>query len=97
MNVKAGWEGTDFGRLSELRNNGHKILAIATRSDGYVFYLTERQHYGVRVIAGCRNFTIGQYRRHVTHQLKHARYNYHARKARETRAILDVFANRKVY
>ena len=96
MNTNKGWLGSDFTRLTELNANGRKILAVATRSDGFVFFLVVIDGEP-RVLAGCRNFTIGQYRRHVAHQLKHAKYNYNARKARETRAILDVFANRQVY
>ena len=40
------------------------IIQGATRSDGYAFMLTNYKDEGVRVKAGCRNFTLVEARKH---------------------------------
>ncbi len=40
------------------------IIQGAVRSDGYVFILTNLKDEGVRLIAGCRNFTLLEARAH---------------------------------
>ena len=40
------------------------IVQGAVRSDGYVFMLTNLKDEGVRLKAGCRNFTMAEARQH---------------------------------
>lgn len=53
-----------FDRYWRLLNDGHKVLAVATRSDGHVFYLTEKNGTR-RIIAGCQNQTVPEFRKHA--------------------------------
>jgi hypothetical protein len=61
-----------------------RLLACASRlQDPYVFYAFELQAGGVKIKAGCRWFTVAEYRAHVA-----ATYGGTA-KGRETSDILD--------
>ena len=60
-----------------------RILASANRLDGYTFYAFELEVGGVKISAGCRWFTVAEFRAHVL-----AEYPDTA-KARETGDILD--------
>lgn len=74
----ADLQGADL-RGADLR--GVKgFLYLTQRSDGYTFYLTQRDTWLIR--AGCRLMTIAQYRTHVQGYENSV-------KQRETTAILD--------
>ncbi|MCA6318747.1 pentapeptide repeat-containing protein, partial [Phenylobacterium sp.] len=63
-------------------------LAAAERMDGYTFHLFRLKDGSHKVLAGCRWFTIPEYRAHVASE-------YPATdKARETLDILDFFERR---
>ncbi|WP_296547726.1 hypothetical protein, partial [Phenylobacterium sp.] len=63
-------------------------LAAAERLDGYTFHLFRLEDGEHMVMAGCRWFTIPEYRTHVASE-------YPATdKARETLDILDFFERR---
>ena len=63
-------------------------IAAADRMDGYTFHLFRLEDGSHKVMAGCRWFTIPEYRSHVA-----AEYPDTAR-ARETLDILDFFERR---
>lgn len=77
---------SNYSMLSE---RGIPVYAIATRSDGFTFYLGFHTDSGTyRIWAGCKKcWTMAQYRRH----LKHYRGRQGRRKAKETKLILDLF------
>ena len=59
-----------------------RLLAIATRLDGYTFYAFEIAEGGVKINAGCRWFTPAEFRKHV------ARSYPGTKKADETLSII---------
>jgi len=62
-----------------------RIFASANRLDGYTFFAFELEAGGVKIAAGCRWFTVAEFRAHVA-----AGYPYPGTdKASETLAILD--------
>jgi hypothetical protein len=60
-----------------------RILASANRGDGYTFYAFELEAGGVKIKAGCRWFTVSEFRAHIL-----AKYP-DTDKATETGDILD--------
>jgi hypothetical protein len=65
-----------------------RLIASASRSDGYVFYAFEMMAGGVKIMAGCRWFTPKEYRIHI-------RTEYPATdKGVETGRILDLIEGR---
>lgn len=72
-----------------LSERGIPVYAIATRSDGFTFYLGFHTGSGTyRIWAGCKQcWSMAQYRRH----LKHYRGRQGRRKMKETKLILDLF------
>jgi uncharacterized protein YjbI with pentapeptide repeats len=60
-----------------------RILASVDRTDGYTFYAFELEAGGVKISAGCRWFTVAEFRAHIL-----AEYPDTA-KATETGDILD--------
>ena len=94
---RADLGGADLSRADLSRANlggadlsGTKIkqlLARAGRLDGYEFFAFETDQ-GLIVRAGCRQFTIAEYRAHVEAQYPGTD------KARETSDILDFFEKR---
>lgn len=91
-NFNTGYNDDQFARRTALTQRGYTILAIATRSDGYMFYLVRRYSDDKPTIwAGCKqNYTQAEYRRHIR-----ASHSYRGRagrwKTKETLAILDLF------
>ena len=63
-------------------------IAAAERRDGYTFHLFRLENGSHKVMAGCRWFTIPDYRAHVAKQYPGTD------KARETLDILDFFERR---
>jgi len=45
-------------------SKGHWVIQGMQRSDGYSFLLTNFKNEGIRVKAGCRNFTLKQAKEH---------------------------------
>ena len=81
------------GKMAELESKGD-IIAMATRSDGYSFWLVQTKD-GPRIWAGCHDcWTLRQYRKHVQYGYGRSRYKRDRLKARETRLILDLFERR---
>lgn len=62
--------------------------AAAERTDGYIFHLFRLEDGTHKVMAGCRWFTVNEYRAHV------AILYPNTDKARETLDILDFFERR---
>ena len=60
-----------------------RILASANRLDGYTFYAFELEAGGVKISAGCRWFTVAEFRAHILAEYPDTD------KARETGDILD--------
>jgi len=83
--------------VREWSRYGNQVLSVATRSDGFVFLLVKSGPRMIRVKAGCRDFTIEQYRKHTRTYARnnHKRYGYPpgfaAAKKKETLAILALF------
>ena len=72
--------------------SGRKVIALVarvTRNDGYEFFAW-RFEDGDRIIAGCRNLTLAEFRAHVEREYPGTD------KARETLAILDFCERRFV-
>ena len=65
-----------------------RLLAIAGRLDGHSFHAFELEAGGMKVKAGCRWFTIPEYRAHIAAEYPGTD------KAAETSAILDFFERR---
>jgi hypothetical protein len=66
----------------------HRLLARATRLDGYEFFLFALQDGATKIKAGCRWVTISEYRAHV------AKKYPDTDKAKETLDILNFFEAR---
>jgi hypothetical protein len=62
-----------------------RILASANRLDGYTFYAFELEAGGVKISAGCRWFTVAEFRAHILDEYPDTDTD----KARETGDILD--------
>ncbi len=77
-----------FRHLLQFNTIRKQVVALAVRSDGFVFLVTTGAE-GLRIWAGCKhNKTFAEYRRHVRN---YALYNGRRRgnaKAKETLAIL---------
>ena len=94
--TKLAWADLAGARLAGARLAGAKIhddeitklLASAQRSDGYTFTAFGLKAGGAKIIAGCRWFTIPEYRAHVE-----AEY-LGTDKAIETLQILDFIEDR---
>ena len=74
--------------LSDAVLSGEKvtrILASANRLDGYTFYAFELEAGGVKISAGCRWFTVAEFRAHILDEYPDTDTD----KARETGDILD--------
>jgi len=67
-----------------------RIFAIAGRLDGYTFYGIQLRTGGVKISAGCRWYTIEQFREHV------AKKYPDTDKARETLDIIEFIEKRAV-
>jgi hypothetical protein len=67
-----------------------RLVARATRSDGYEFFAWDREDQPLMIRAGCRSFTVPEFRAHV------ARSYSDTAKARETLDILDYIEKRAV-
>jgi hypothetical protein len=83
----------DGARLDGAKLDGARIkrlLASIGRGDGYVFYAFELQAGGVKIKAGCRWFTLAEFRDHVA-----AAYP-DTDKAVETLWILDAIERRVI-
>ena len=65
-----------------------RLLACATRSDGYEFFAFEIESGGFKIRAGCRWFSLSEYRAHIKAEYPDTD------KATETTAILDFLAKR---
>ncbi len=85
--------GADL-RGAYLRNAKHRdatladLISTAERLDGYTFHLFRLTDGSHKVMAGCRWFTIPEYRAHVAAEYPGTD------KARETLDILDFFERR---
>ena len=66
----------------------NRLLARATRSDGFEFFLFALQDGSPKIKAGCRWMTLAEYRAHVAEQYPDTD------KARETLDILNYFEAR---
>ena len=64
------------------------LIAAAERMDGYTFHLFRLEDGTHKVMAGCRWFTVDDYRAHVAKEYPNTP------KARETLDILDFFERR---
>jgi hypothetical protein len=65
-----------------------RLIASASRSDGYVFYAFEMMAGGVKIMAGCRWFTPKEYRIHIRTEYPDTD------KGVETEHILDLIEGR---
>jgi len=65
-----------------------RLLAAAMRLDGYTFFAFELQAGGVKIMAGCRWFTIPQFCAHIAAEYPDTD------KATETLQILDFLEDR---
>jgi len=89
----AGLNGADL-RGADLRGAKYQddtfaaLIATAERMDGYAFHLFRLQDGMHKIVAGCRWFTIPEYRAHVAKEYPDTD------KARETLDILDYFEKR---
>lgn len=96
FNLSQNWSTSTFpyigDELAERERKGWTVRSMVTRSDGYLFQLCTKPDFAKGepvVFAGCRKAeTLAWYRAHTKF--------YHGRsrggKAKETRAILDLFA-----
>ena len=64
------------------------LIAVAGRMDGYTFHLFRLEDGTHKVMAGCRWFTVEEYRAHIAAEYPGTD------KAYETRDILDFFERR---
>ena len=81
-----------LARIAELENVGYEIMAVASRSDGFVFILAKSEAHcrgEPRIWAGCHSrVTMKWYRYHVRTERN---WSYPRGKRAETNAILDLF------
>lgn len=68
-----------------------RLVACASRSDGYVFYAFEVEDGPIMIKAGCRWFTQAEFRAHV---LTYGKSVHGIAKLKETSRILDFIDGR---
>lgn len=82
-------------RYAVSKASRYKIVSSATRSDGHIFFLMQNtsEHSDFIIRAGCREFTLGQFRRHANTNYERflGKGRFATAKKRETLAILDLF------
>lgn len=76
-------------RIARVERLGYSVRAFAIRSDGYTFMLVDHYVHGRRIFAGCRNFSVAEYRKHVGGYRRSLGFRRGLAKRAETLAIIN--------